>query len=160
MNGAPHEESSSEKLSGLRKVMEENIPFNRVLGVSVAHLTEGRAIFAVPFREELIGDPKRPALHGGVLSAVADAAGGAAVWSRIGVSDRVSTIDLRVDYLRPAQLSTFHADAEVLRVGNRVGVARIRVFHPDEPDKTVAEAKGVYSIHRPRQRQGGNDGAR
>jgi uncharacterized protein (TIGR00369 family) len=127
--------------------MNEHIPFNRVLGVSVHDAAEGRVVLAVPFKPELVGDPDRPALHGGVLSAVADAAGGAAVWTMIGENDRVSTIDLRVDYLRPARLELFHATATVLRVGNRVGVANIAITHPGDP-KPIAEAKGVYSVKR------------
>jgi len=131
----------------LRQVMEELIPFNRYLGVRVAESRKGYARLEVPFREELVGDPLRPALHGGVLSALADAAGGGAVWT--GIEDdraRVSTIDLRIDYLRPARLETIIAEATVVRVGNRVGVADIRLFHPSAPDVTVATGKGVYNV--------------
>jgi len=127
--------------------MEELIPFNRYLGVRVAESRKGYARLEVPFREELVGDPLRPALHGGVLSALADAAGGGAVWT--GIEDdraRVSTIDLRIDYLRPARLETIIAEATVVRVGNRVGVADIRLFHPSAPDVTVATGKGVYNV--------------
>jgi uncharacterized protein (TIGR00369 family) len=131
----------------LRQVMEELIPFNRYLGVKLTESREGFARLEVPFREELIGDPMRPALHGGVLSALADAAGGAAVWT--GLADpeaRISTIDLRIDYLRPTRLVTVVAEATVVRLGNRVGVADVRLFNIDAPDVTVATGKGVYSI--------------
>lgn len=131
----------------LKQVMEEMIPFNRYLGVRVARAEKGLCRLEVPFREELIGDPLRPALHGGVLSALADAAGGGAVWT--GIEDdraRVSTIDLRVDYLRPARLETIVAEATVVRLGNRVGVADVRLFHPDKESETVATGKGVYNV--------------
>jgi uncharacterized protein (TIGR00369 family) len=128
--------------------MDEEIPFNRELGLRVVSLEPGRAVLEVPFREGLVGDARRPALHGGVVSALVDTAGGAAVWTAIGDDDRCSTIDLRVDYLLPARLETVRAEARVLRVGNRVGVTTIRAFHPDRPDETVAEAKGVYSVKR------------
>lgn len=131
----------------LKQVMEEMIPFNRYLGVRVARAEKGLCRLEVPFREELIGDPLRPALHGGVLSALADAAGGGAVWT--GIEDdraRVSTIDLRIDYLRPARLETIVAEATVVRLGNRVGVADVRLFHPDKESETVATGKGVYNV--------------
>jgi uncharacterized protein (TIGR00369 family) len=131
----------------LRQVMEEMIPFNRYLGVRFTASRKGFARLEIPFREELVGDPLRPALHGGVLSALADAAGGSAVWA--GIEDeraRVSTIDLRIDYLRPARLVTLVAEAEVVRLGNRVGVADVRLFHPDAESETVATGKGVYNI--------------
>jgi uncharacterized protein (TIGR00369 family) len=137
----------------LRQVMEELIPFNRYLGVKLAEAREGYARLEVPFREELIGDPMRPALHGGVLSALADTAGGAAVWTGLADHDaRVSTIDLRVDYLRPARLVTIVAEASVVRLGNRVGVADVRLYNLDAPDVTIATGKGVYNIMIKRER--------
>lgn len=135
-------------LADLRELMLEHIPFNRVLGIEIVALDPGRVVFSVPFKPSLVGDPVRPALHGGVISALADTCGGCAVWSAIGDDDRVSTIDLRVDYLRPARLEDLHAVGEVLRVGNRVGVANISLFHPSTPGELVAEAKGVYSVKR------------
>jgi uncharacterized protein (TIGR00369 family) len=132
----------------LRQVMEELIPFNRYLGVRVAEVRKGIAKLEVPFRQELIGDPLRPALHGGVLSSLADAAGGAAVWTDIeDERARISTIDLRIDYLRPARLETVVAEAHVVRLGNRVGVADVRLYHPGAEAVTIATGKGVYSIY-------------
>ncbi|MBX3263676.1 MAG: hotdog fold thioesterase [Labilithrix sp.] len=131
----------------LKQVMEEQIPFNRYLGMRLAAAEIGFARLEVPFRDELVGDPLRPALHGGVLSALADAAGGAAVWT--GIEDaraRVSTIDLRVDYLRPAKLELVVAEARVVRIGNRVGVADVRLFQPSAESDTIATGKGVYNI--------------
>jgi uncharacterized protein (TIGR00369 family) len=127
--------------------MEELIPFNRFLGVKLAETRKGFARLEVPFRDELVGDPMRPALHGGVLSALGDAAGGAAVWA--GMDDdnaRISTIDLRIDYLRPARLVTLVAEASVVRLGNRVGVADVRIFNVGTEDDTVATVKAVYNI--------------
>lgn len=144
----PSPDELDRRLAFVRHLMTEVVPFNRVLGIQVLEIGQGRAVFGVPFRPELVGDPDRPALHGGVLSAVADAAGGCAVWTMVGEHDRVSTIDLRMDYLRPARLELFHAIATVLRVGNRVGVADVVILHPDRPDEPIAEAKGVYSVKR------------
>ncbi len=131
----------------LKQVMEEMIPFNRYLGVTATEVRKGFARLEVPFRAELVGDPLRPALHGGVLSALADTCGGAAVW--VSIDDeraRISTIDLRIDYLRPARLVSVIAEASLVRLGNRVGVADVRMFHPDAENETIATGKGVYSI--------------
>ncbi|MCB9594369.1 MAG: hotdog fold thioesterase [Sandaracinaceae bacterium] len=143
-----HEASTAARLTEVRQLFLERIPFNRVLGIEIVDLSPGMALFSVPFRPELIGDPDRRALHGGVLSAVADTCGGCAVWSRIGENDRVSTIDLRIDYLRPGQPEELRCRGSVLRLGNRVGVAQITLFHPSAADTTIAEAKGVYSVKR------------
>jgi uncharacterized protein (TIGR00369 family) len=81
----------------IREFMEQRIPFNQVLGVRVSHLAEGFARLEIPFRPELIGDPFRPAIHGGVLSTLIDTCGGAAAFTLITPPETVSTIDLRVD---------------------------------------------------------------
>ncbi len=136
------------RLAFVHDFMTNQIPFNRVLGIQVLELGEGRAVLAVDYRPDLVGDPLRPALHGGVISALLDTCGGAAVWTTIGENDRISTIDLRVDYLRPAPLERILAVAEVIRVGNRVGVASIKAFPASKPDEVCAEGKGVYSVRR------------
>ena len=132
----------------VRRFFEDEIPFNRYLGMKLDAISRGAARLTPAFKPELVGDPFRPALHGGVISALLDTAGGAAVWSTLAPGDRVSTIDLRVDYLRPARLEALVADATVRRVGNRVGVVSIRATQPGAPDEPVAEAMGVYSIKR------------
>ncbi len=139
---------ANDRLAFVRDFMTAQIPFNRVLGIQVVELSEGHAVLAIDYRPELVGDPLRPALHGGVISALVDTCGGAAVWTTIGESDRISTIDLRVDYLRPAPLERIVAAADVIRVGNRVGVASIKTYPALQPDQICAEGKGVYSIRR------------
>jgi len=132
----------------LRRIMEERIPFNRVLGIRVAELAPGFARLEIPYREELIGDQQRPALHGGVISALVDTCAGTACWTEIEAGDRVSTVDLRVDYLRPGRRETLVAEARVIRMGNRVAVADVTVFHPDAPGELVASGKAVYNVAR------------
>lgn len=135
-------------LEKVQHFFSEVIPFHRFLGITVEALEDGMARLRIAFRPEYVGDPFRPALHGGISSTLIDATGGAAVWSTLEMTDRVSTVDLRVDYLRPARLEDLVAEARVLRVGNRVGVVSIRAFHPTTPDETVAEGKGVYNVRR------------
>jgi uncharacterized protein (TIGR00369 family) len=138
-------------LDVLRQVMEELIPFNKFLGIRVMQLERGHVELAIPWRDELVGDPMKPALHGGVISALADAAGGMAVWSALdNPLLRVSTIDIRVDYLRPGRLESVLAEATTARVGRSVGVADIRVFHASARGDTVATGKAVYAIKLPR----------
>ena len=135
----------------LTRVMEEMIPFNRFLGLRVTHVERGFVRVLVPFREELVGDFMRPALHGGVIASLTDVAGGFAVWTHVdNERGRVSTIDMRVDYLRPGRLTTLVAEARVVRAGKRVGVADVRAYHPDAEDVTVATGKGVYNISIPK----------
>ena len=132
----------------LIQFFEEGIAFNKHLGMRVDDITDARCRIVIPYQDHLVGDPFRPALHGGVLSALADTAGGLAVFLRVGtIHARVSTVDLRMDYYLPAGKADLYAEASVVRMGNRVGVARI-ALHQGGP--TVAEGKGVYNIARAR----------
>lgn len=131
----------------IKRFMEEVVPFNRWLGVQCPRAEKGFCRLEIPFREELVGDPTRPALHGGVISMLVDTAGGGAVWTTSEDDrTRVATIDLRIDYLRPARLDRLIAEATVVRVGNRVGVTDMRVFHPGAEAEPIATGKGVYNV--------------
>jgi uncharacterized protein (TIGR00369 family) len=135
------------KLDVLR-LMEEHAPFNRLLGMKGEHLEPGRAVVLLPVREDFIGDPRRPALHGGVVSALIDTAGGAAAWSALAHGESVSTVDLRVDFLEPMRLAgPLRAEAVLLRKGNRVCHVRVSVT---QDSVLVAEGSAVYNIHRRR----------
>ena len=130
------------------KLMEELSPFNKHLGIQGEWVEHGRAVMILPVKPEFVGDPRRPALHGGVLSALIDTAGGTAAWSALSTGESVSTVDLRVDYLVPAGLAApLRAEAELIRKGNRVCHVRISVT---QDGVLVAEGRGVYNIHRGR----------
>lgn len=126
----------------------ESTPFVGFLGMRFQSVEVGRVRIEIPFRSELVGNPELPALHGGVVSALLDTCGGAAVWSQLGKDDRVSTVDLRVDYLRPGRAETLVGVGRVIRLGNRVGVSELRAYHPGAEDGPVAIGTGVYSVHR------------
>ena len=138
---------SSDKLVAF---FEQQIPFNRHLGIQVIEVEKGECLIKVPFHQDWIGDPHRPALHGGVLSTVADAAGGLAVFSVLSDlgADRASTVDLRIDYLRRGLLEDVYCRAKVLRVGNRVAVTEMACLQGENLDYVAAECRAVYNIHR------------
>jgi uncharacterized protein (TIGR00369 family) len=133
------------------EIMEKHVPFNRLLGIRGERVEAGHAVLVLPVRPELVGDPRRPALHGGVLSTLIDAAGGAAAWSALGAGESVSTVDLRVDYLEPAGLGPpLRAEAHLIRKGNRVCHVKVALT---QDGTLVAEGRGVYNIHRRREKE-------
>ena len=127
----------------------EDVPFHHLIGLKVTSAADGKARSFLAYRPDFIGDASRPALHGGVLATLVDVCGGAAVMSAIGPRDRISTIDFRVDFLRPGQPLDIFCDALVTRIGARVAVASAVVHHGD-PAQPVAEGKCVYDIRRNR----------
>ena len=130
----------------LLKVMEEQVPFNRLLGMKGESASSGACVLTLAVRPEFVGDFRRPALHGGVLSSLIDTAGGVAAWSTLGPAESVSTVDLTIDYLEPAGLAgPLRASAQLVRKGNRVCHVRIVVT---QDGRLVAEGRGVYNIHK------------
>ena len=120
---------------------EERIPFNAFLGMKVTMMTEGEAEMMVTTRPEFTGDASRPALHGGVVSALADAVAGLAVFTTVAKTHKASTVDIRVDYLRPGAV-----DEDVYaRARSRVASTQVVVYQSDI-DAPIAVATAVYNL--------------
>ena len=129
---------------GVRDIFETKIVFNQTLGLKIDHLAPMNARAHIAMKPELVGHFAYNRVHGGVISAALDAMGGLACMCAIGaqhheelVMDRLrrfaklGTIDLRVDYLRPAIGEKFILKAEVLRLGSRVASTRMEFCAED-----------------------------
>ena len=138
----------SKNLSKHIRFMEQEVPFNRYLGFKVLNVEEGFVRVRIPFKPEFIGDPRRPALHGGIFSAVIDACGGLAVWTLFDVEDLISTVDMRVDYLRPGPDTNIVAESKVVRMGNRVSVVNTIVYPEGKEEDVLAEGRAVYNTRK------------
>ena len=148
------------ELRGLAYFAEQKIPFHRELGLQICHLERGNVVARIPKRPELTGDPLRPALHGGVISLLVDVVGGFAVFSSLGGErDRVSTIDLRTDYLLPGRPDQdLYGVGRTIRTGSRIAVARMQIYSsdvlPDERTMTdlepIALGQASYNVLRPK----------
>jgi uncharacterized protein (TIGR00369 family) len=147
--GKQHEGDAAleEYFEGLKHFFEERIRFNALLRMKVEHLGPGTATLRVPYFDDLVGDPFRPALHGGVVSTLVDTVGGMAAFTAVRPGDRVATVDLRVDYLLPAAPADLIGEAKIVRIGNRVAVCDMLV-HQGDPQRHVATGKGVYNVTR------------
>lgn len=122
-------------------------PFHRYLGLELVELDQegGRAVVRMPYKEELIGNPQVPAIHGGILAALVDLAGGTATFHATGVP--TPTIDLQIDYVRPAiaeEERAHVAEAEIVNLGSTVAFVEIEV-RDDVDEKLVARGRCVYS---------------
>lgn len=137
-------EFEPEFIAGLTRIFDEMIPFNRVLGLKITTLQSGGVKSRIDMRPELIGHYISNRLHGGVISAGLDATGGIAVMAAIGARHmdetpaqrlhrfgKLGTIDLRIDYLRPATGDHFELRANVLRLGSRVATSRMEFLDAD-----------------------------
>jgi len=129
---------------GLKKIYEEMIVFNQLLGLKITDITPTVVRGALAMRPDLIGHYSHNRIHGGVISAALDAMGSLAVLAAIGARHmtetptqrlqrfgKLGTIDLRVDYLRPGIGEQFGLRAEVMRLGSRVASTRMEFLGAD-----------------------------
>ncbi len=115
--------------------------FHEWLNLRVAHVEDEHALILLPYREELIGNPMIPAIHGGILAGLIDLAGGAAVFTVTNAP--APTIDLRVDYVRPALQKDTVADARIVNSGKTIAFVDVDVLQlPDEAGPASVEDIG------------------
>src|SRR5512139_1475809 len=87
----------------LVKGFSENVPHNRALGIEIVDMQPSQAWFRLPYDEKLVGNPDTGVIHGGAITALLDGASGAAVFAALTTPVPIATLDLRIDYLRPAE---------------------------------------------------------
>jgi uncharacterized protein (TIGR00369 family) len=137
--------------------MTEFIPHHRALGLRFVEHREGRITVALPWSEKLVGNPMTRVLHGGAITALLDTTCGTAVFVKLSEPIPIATLDLRIDYLRPATPELeVHARAECFRVTSNVAFVRCEAFHPGHEADLVAVANGTFIIFRGK---GGGSGA-
>ncbi|MCG8466639.1 MAG: PaaI family thioesterase [Gemmatimonadetes bacterium] len=102
---------------------------------------EGRVSLRMPFLPHLERGKGSGQFHGGPIASLIDVAGDAAI--AIYLDGWVPTINLRVDYLRPATGAYLDAHATVRRRGRTIGVVDIDVL--DDEDRLCAVGRGTYS---------------
>jgi uncharacterized protein (TIGR00369 family) len=144
-------------VAGLATIFEERISFNQLLGLRIDTLEAEHVSGHLAMRPELVGHYAHNRLHGGVISATLDAMGGLAVMAAIGARHldetpaqrlhrfgKLGTIDLRIDYLRPAIGERFLLHAQVLRLGSRVASTRMEFSSADA--KLLASGSAAYIV--------------
>ena len=142
-----------EREKHLKKMFEEFVPFNKVLGLKVESIDPHAPKLRFDMKPELIGNPTRGILHGGVISAALDVMAGFSIHAAMleqGKSDgsepfpKMGTIDLRIDYLRPGRGKHFIATGRVVRLGSRVAVTHMELVN--DTGEQIATGSAAYMI--------------
>jgi uncharacterized protein (TIGR00369 family) len=122
-------------------------PHMQGLGYEVISVQAGTCLARVQYRPELVGDPRSGVLHGGVITSLLDTTGGAAVLSAVGRPTSLATLDLRIDYLRPAAPGrAVTARVECYKKTRHVAFAR-GVAYDDSEGDPVASMAGTFMLH-------------
>lgn len=119
----------------------ENIGPLRMLGVKIAELEPGRAVLTLDVHSDLVHDF---GVHGGILATLADTAGAVAVITELPLHARITTVEMKINYLSPHHEGLLRAEARVLRRGKRlaVGEAEIR----NQKNELIAKSLITFSI--------------
>jgi len=141
----------------LKEAYNNKMPFNKLLGIDVEEISMNIVKIKIEMRDDLVGNYEQKILHGGVISAVLDLTGGiiaqinaipqlngetAAVFaSRF---SKMSTTNIRVDYLNPGYGDYFFSTGTIAKIGNKIATSQME-FRNDK-NKLIAIATGSYLV--------------
>lgn len=130
----------------IAKQFIQAIPHARALGMTITDIGDGTAEIVMPYDPRFVGDPETGVLHGGAVSALMDTCCGAAAISHPQSPLGTATIDLRIDYMRPATPGQqIKARAECYHITRSVAFVRAVAMDEDE-DRPVATANGAFTV--------------
>ncbi len=123
-------------------------PQARALGLDFVESGASTATLKAPYREDLIGDPDTGVIAGGVVTTLLDHTCGQAVFAALEVPVPIVTLDLRIDYMRPAKPHRdLIAHAHCYRITNSVAFVRAQAYE-DDPSDPVATAQAAFMLNR------------
>lgn len=124
------------------------LPFSGEIDMRMHEADKGIAVLSIPYDPRLVGDPETGILHGGIITALLDTACGWAVMSAPERPLATATLDLRIDYMRPATVGArVWCRAECYRLTRAIAFARALAYH-DSPDDPIATAQGSFILER------------
>ncbi|MEQ9435222.1 PaaI family thioesterase [Hyphomonas sp.] len=150
-----------ELMQGNLDMISGVIPWGRRLGFRMTKVEKGHVWGLQPWKDRLVGDPDTGVIHGGVLTAFLDNLCGTAASSTMERARFVATLDLRIDYMRPADpRRDILGEAECYHVTRSICFTRAWAYH-ETRDKVIATAAGAFAITKPRppSTMGGQDDA-
>ncbi len=125
-------------------------PHTLALGFDFVRLEQdGAVVLRAPYREAFIGDPATGVLAGGLATALLDHVGGLSVWTALKTYAPIATLDMRVDYMRPAEPGLdLMAQARCYRLTRSIAFVR-GLAHDGDPDDPVATMQAAYILSDP-----------
>lgn len=119
-------------------------PYSRELGLTLHSVRPDWCVIKVPYDERLIGNPQTGVLHGGVVTALLDSCYGLAIFVRLNHLRGMATLDLRIDYLKPATPGRdVLGGAICYKLTHEFAFVRASAYH-DSPDDPIATSVAIF----------------
>jgi uncharacterized protein (TIGR00369 family) len=118
---------------------EETLPFAPVadlIGFRLVEKSDGRAV--ITFQPSTRHSNPMGTLHGGVICDIADAAMGAAISTTLQDDETFTTLEIKINFLKPVWRAALRAEGWVVKAGRTIGLAECDVY--DEGGSLVARA--------------------
>lgn len=129
------------------QAMIQFTPQARALGIEITSIGKGRVEGRAPYRPEFVGDPDAGVIAGGVITTFLDHLCGTAAVAAMDEPTIVATIDLRIDYMRPATPGRdVRAEAHCYKIGRSVAFVRAVAFE-DSPENPIAHAVATFMVN-------------
>ncbi len=140
---------TSPPFSDLFPQIIENTPYMKAIGATLDRVDGDGVTMRLPWREDLIGDAETQVIASGVVTALLDNGCGMAVWEKINEFKPVATLDLRIDYMRPAKPGLdLLVTAHCYKLTRTIGFVRAFAYDAT-PDDPVAAAQAAFVITSP-----------
>jgi uncharacterized protein (TIGR00369 family) len=106
------------------------VPYAKLLGIKLEHVGKGTATLLMPVRKNLTQN--HGVVHGGAVASLIDSATAFAIIPLLTATEKVTTVDLTITYLRPVSSGEMKAVAKVIRAGRRLIAVSAEVFNSDK----------------------------
>jgi uncharacterized protein (TIGR00369 family) len=99
---SPSKSSLLDAVAERKGLLVNSVPHAVALGIIVVDAKPGEAWLKVPYDVKLVGNPTTGVIHGGVITTLLDNCAGVAVATALAELQSIATLDLRIDYMKPA----------------------------------------------------------
>jgi uncharacterized protein (TIGR00369 family) len=129
------------------------VPHAAALQLTVMEIKPGgEAVCKIPYAEHLVGNPDTGVVHGGVITSLLDNTCGIAVGAKTQLRGQIATLDLRIDYMKPATpREDIFAFAECYKVTKNIAFVRGLAYHTDRNDP-IATCAAAFMLGTKRQK--------
>lgn len=122
------------------------IPHCREMGMEIASLEPGKAAIRLAYQNRFIGNTETGVVHGGVISTLLDTVSGLSVMSAVPQGTSTATLDLRIDYLKPAHPGeAIIAEGDCFRLSSSVAFVR-GIAHQGVVSAPIAHCIGTFML--------------